>query len=135
ENATFLAGRAIGQATTLNANGQPNAIGSQFKVFNEVSSIQIVNHELWTIVPIDWNGWGPQSGSNSPPGVPGYIKVSGENPIIPADYASLPRGKEFRYTPQAIFGYNLDRLVWNHHPEKYIADKHLEIDDNGEAHY
>ena len=28
ENATFLAGRAIGQATTLNASGQPNAIGS-----------------------------------------------------------------------------------------------------------
>ncbi len=133
ENATLLAGRALGQATTLDRNGQPNAIGSQFKVYNEVSSIQIIKHELWTIVPIDWNGWGPQFSGAS--GVPGYIKVAGENPIIPAEYISLPSGKEFRYTSEAIWGNNLDRLVWRYHLDKYIADKHLEIDEEGEPHY
>lgn len=133
ENATFLAGRAIGQATTLDRSGQPNPIGSQFKVYDEVSSVQIIKRELWTIVPIDWNGWGPQfSGA---PGIPGYIKVAGENPIIPAEYVSLKPGKEFRYTPEAIWGYNLDRLIWRYHPDKYIADKHLEIDEDGEPHY
>ncbi len=86
-----------------------------------------------TIVPLDWNGWGPQW--NGTPGVPGYIKVPGENPITPAEYVALPKGKEFRYTPKAVWGYNLDRLVWRYHPEKYIADKHLEIDKEGEPHY
>lgn len=133
ENATFLAGRALGQATTLDSRGQPNTIGSQFRVYEEVSSVQIIKHELWTIVPIDWSGWGPQF-SNAP-GVPGYIKVAGENPVIPAEYVALAPGKEFRYTPEALWGNNLDRMVWRHHPDKYIADKHLEVDENGEPHY
>ncbi len=133
ENATFLAGRALGQATTLGPTGGPNAIGSQFKVFDEVSSTQIIGHELWTIVPLDWSGWGPQFSGAA--GVPGYIKVAGENPIIPAEYVSFKPGKEFRYTPEGIWGNNLDRLIWRHHPDKYIADTHLEIDEEGEPHY
>ncbi len=134
ENATFLASRAIGQATTLDSSGNPNAIGSQFTVNDGVSSIQLINHELWTIVPIDWSGWGPQF-SPQVNGVPGYIKVSGENPLIPAEYVKLGAGHEFRYTPEAMWGNNLDRLVWNNFPEKYIADMHLEIDDQGVPHY
>jgi len=139
ENAHFLAGRAIGQATTLDSRGQPNSIGSQFTIYEDRSSIQIIGKELWTIVPLDWKsslGWkslGLQwSGT---PGVPGYIKVSAENPIIPAEYVPLPAGKEFRYTPKAIFSKNLERLVWTYHKDKNIADIHLEIDDQGGPHY
>lgn len=133
ENALFLAGRAIGQATTIDARGQPNSIGSQFTVNDGVSSVQIIKNELWTIVPLDWSGWGPQFSPT--PGVPGYIKVSGENPIIPAEYVSLKNGNEFRYTPEATFSKNLNRLVWRHHPNKYIADIHLEIDEEDKPHY
>lgn len=134
ENAHFLASRAVGQATTVNANGQVNAIGSKFTVHSDVSSIQIIKGELWTIVPLDWSGWGPWF-SGTALGVPGYIKVSGENPIVPAEYVSLGSGNEFRFTPESYFGQNLDRLVWNQYPDKYIADKHLEIDDEGKPHY
>lgn len=133
ENALFLAGRAIGQATTLDSNGQPNAIGSQFKVFDEVSSVQIINGEIWTVVPLDWAKWGPQYSSTT--GVPGYIKVSGENPTIPAEYVSLGNGHEFRYTPEAVFSKNLERLVWSNNLDKWIADIHLEIDENNKPHY
>lgn len=133
ENALFLAGRAIGQATTLDSNGQPNAIGSQFKVFDEVSSVQIIKNELWTIVPLDWARMGPQFSSTT--GVPGYIKVSGENPTIPAEYVSLGNGHEFQYTPESIFSKNLKRLVWSHHLDKKIADIHLEIDDDDKPYY
>lgn len=133
ENAQFLAGRAIGQATTLDKSGQPNAIGSQFKVYDEVSSVQIIKGELWTIVPLDWTSCGPQFSPTT--GVPGYIKVSGENPIIPAEYVPVNKGQEFRYTPESIWGSNLSRLIWQHHMDKQIADTHLEIDDEGRPHY
>lgn len=133
ENAQFLAGRAIGQATTLDSSGQPNAIGSQFTIHEDRSSVQIIGKELWTVVPLDWSRWGPQYSGT--PGVPGYIKVSAENPILPAEYVSLPAGKEFRYTPESVFTKNLDRLVWRHHMDKYIADIHLELDDQNVPHY
>jgi hypothetical protein len=133
ENAMFLAGRAVGQATTLDARGQPNSIGSQFKVFDDVASVQIIKGELWTIVPLDWTTWGPQFSGTT--GVPGYIKVSGENPILSAEYVGLRSGDEFRYTPETIGGNNLTRFVWGQYPDKIIADTHLEIDDEGKPHY
>ncbi len=134
ENAEMLSARAIGQATTLNANGQPNSIGSQFQVNEGVSSIQFIHNELWTITPLDWTGWGPQFDGRTP-GVPGYIKVSGENPTIPAHYVGLASGQEFQYTPEALWSKNLDRLVWYYHSDKIIADKHLEVDENDKPHY
>ncbi|MDB5259747.1 MAG: hypothetical protein JWO73_955 [Candidatus Taylorbacteria bacterium] len=133
ENALFLARRAIGQATTLDSRGQPNAIGSQFTIREARSSVQIIGKELWTIVPLDWTSYGPQYSGTI--GVPGYIKVSAENPILPAEYVSLPAGKEFKYTPEAVFSHNLERLVWKHHMDKYVADIHLEIDDENVPHY
>lgn len=133
ENAIYLAGRAIGQATTLDANGQPNSIGSQFNVSNGRSSVQIIKGELWTIVPIDWSGAWVQFGNTTR--VPGYIKVSGENPVIPAEYVSLRVGEQFKYSPESVWGNNLERLVWYSHPDKYIADIHLEVDESGKAFY
>lgn len=134
ENALFLARRAMGQSTTLDANGLPNAIGSQFQVAGDEPSIQIIKGELWTVVPLDWSAWMAQWFSVTP-GVPGYIKVAGENPIIPAEYVALKNGELFRYTPETVGSRNLDRWVWSHHSSKIIADKHLEIDDEGKPHY
>lgn len=133
ENALFLARRAIGQSTHTDASGNPYSVGSQFTVYDSYKSLQIINNELWTIVPLDWVGIGPQQSSTL--GVPGYIRVSAENPIIPAQYVSLPPGKELRYTPKSIFSHNLQRLVWKHHIDKCIADIHLEIDDNNQPFY
>jgi hypothetical protein len=66
------------------------------------------------------------------------MKVHGEDPVHPATYVALGEGHEMRYTPEAYWHQNLERLVWNAHPMKVIADIHLEIDDGedgGKPHY
>ena len=133
ENADYLAARALGQSTTLDSNGAPVGIGSQFGVQDGYGSIQIINAELWTIVPVDWSSWSAQWGNNY--GVPGYIKVSAENATIPAEYVKLQPDKQFHYTPETIFGNNLQRLVWSYHLDKIIADVHLEINEEGRPFY
>lgn len=131
ENALALAVRAMGQATTIDTNGRVFSIGSQFSVSGV--SLQIIDGALSTIVSLDWSNNNVQQSAT--PGIPGYIKVSGENPILPAEFVHVSPGRAFVYTPQARWESNLDRLVWYYHPNKYIADTHLEIDDEGNPFY
>ncbi|MFA6502961.1 MAG: hypothetical protein WCT45_01750 [Candidatus Paceibacterota bacterium] len=136
ENAQFMAGRAVGQATAMSGQGQQQQTMSQFQLVEDISSIQIIRGELWTIIPLDWNGFGPWSSTT--PGVPGYMKVHGEDPIHPAQFIPVKSGNEMRYTPGAYWHQNLQRLVWNAQPTKVIVDTHLEIDDGedgGKPHF
>ncbi len=136
ENALFMAGRAVGQGTVVVGGQQRQISMSQFRIDDKISSIQIIRNELWTIVPLDWTGWQTQTSATQ--GVPGYMKVHGEDPMHPAQFVAVKPGRELKYTPGAVFSYNLERLVWNAHPFKVIADIHMEVDDGedgGTPHY
>lgn len=132
ENAEFMARRAVGQATAgQSSQDQRQQSMSQFEIKRGISSVQIIKHELWTIVPLDWKGWGPWSSAT--PGIPGYLKVHGEDPVFPAKYVAVLKGREMKYTPEAFWHQNLGRLVWNAHPFKSIVDVHMEIDDGDDG--
>lgn len=118
ELAEYLADKQLGSA--------PGAIGSQFKVSKASMTLQKVNGKLQYIAPLDFGGlWEWNSANTSP----GYVAIDGEDPLKPA---VLKLGKKFRYTPEACFGNNLDRML---HKKGYlvsstITDRSFEIDDS-----
>jgi len=118
ELAEFLADKQLGSA--------PGAIGSQFKISKNTMTLQEVNGKLQYIAPLDFGGlWEWNSANVSP----GYVIVDAEDPLKPA---VLKLGKKFRYTPEAYFGNNLDRML---HKKGYlisstITDRSFEVDDN-----
>src|SRR3989344_2561491 len=119
ENAFYLAKQALGQG---------GAIGSQFKVVEDLVTPQLINGKFRLVVPIDFQGWLTWRATKR---VPGYIVVNGEDPTIPAQLEQLPSDQQFVYTPNACWEYRLDRHLWrNGYANKGLTNYALELDDD-----
>lgn len=75
--------------------------------------------------------------NNRDKGTPGYVLV---DPIKQnADYHKLESiegtGDGLRYIPSAMFGDNLNRLLWMQYPTKVFGVPHFELDDEGHPFY
>lgn len=120
DNALYITRKVVGELGT---------VGSQFQISEESMTLQTIKGELWYVVPIDFTGlraW-MSAGSSL-----GYIMVHAEDPNRQPIVKSLPKEKQFVYTPGAFFGNNLIRHL---HLSGYLRSElngtHLELDDDG----
>ncbi len=122
ENAIYQAMKMVGAA---------GAIGSQFSISKDNVTLQMINGELWYIAPLDFAGFSVWTSSK---GVPGYIKVHGEDPHRQPELVLLKEGEHMQYTPGAYFGYNLKRHLRNTgYLNKALSDWTFEVDESGKA--
>lgn len=120
ELALYLARKRLGEAE--------GAIGSQYQLSEDHTTIQRVNGELWYVIPLDFSGFTVWTASE---GVPGYVKVHAEDPNRQPVVVSNQR---FRYMPGAYFGDNLERHLWSHgYMTAGLTDYTLELDEEGRA--
>ena len=123
ENAAYMAKQALGQA---------GAIGSQFEVGHAITQ-QKINGDFWYIVPLDHKTWSTWLYTKT---IPAFIRVSGQNPYLPAELVKLPKSEELRYTPSAFFEYNLERHLWAHgYANTGLIEFVPEVDENGKLWY
>lgn len=121
-NAIYKATMAVSQA---------GAIGSQFKLSADHTTLQVINNELWFIIPLDYNGFSVWWSVGE---TPGYILIHGEDPHRKPIVKILDKGKGFKYMPGAYFGDNLERHLRNNgYLSKGLTDETLEIDEAGKA--
>ena len=123
ENALYLARKVVGELGT---------VGSQFQVDDRVLAPQLINKELWYVVPLDFSGWRAWSNAGT---VIGYIMISAEDPNRQPVVKQLPKEEQFVYTAGAWFGDNLERhirLSGNLLSSDIVAT-HLELDDSDKA--
>lgn len=117
EMANYLADKCLGE--------MPGAVGSQFKISEAHMTLQMINKELWYVVPLDYRGlfvW-----MNSP-GSPGYIMVHAEDPRR----TPVPKitKETLCYMPGAYFSACLPiHLYLNGYT--MTTDYSFEVDDNG----
>lgn len=118
ENALYQAQKVLGTA---------GAIGSQFEIGE--MTVQMVRGELAFIAPLDFAGFSVWLNTN---GVPGYIKVSGEDPHRQAEFVRFPKDRQMVFTPGAFFSFNLERhLRKNGYLGVGLTEYTFEIDDEG----
>lgn len=123
DNAHYMAQQALGQA---------GAIGSQFKIVDPIT-LQKVGDKFWYIVPLDHQGWSTWRHVRK---VPAYIRVSGEDPSIPAELVNFTEGQEPVYTPESCWEYNLERHLWtNGYASTGLMDFTPEVDEKGKFWY
>lgn len=122
ENATYLAKKVLGEA---------GAIGSQFNISEDHMTLQMINKELWYVVPLDYQGFSVWTSTD---GVPGYIMVSGEDPHRQAILKMMPANQKMKYTPGAFFSEELERQLRNKgFINLALTDYTFEIDEAGKA--
>lgn len=120
ENATYQAQKTMGSA---------GAIGSQFAISEDHMTLQMINGSLWFVVPLDYVGFSVWTSTS---GVPGYIKISGEDPHRQPELVMLPNDQRMIYTPNAYFGDNLERHLRNTgYLNVGLANCTFEIDESG----
>ena len=120
ENAVYAAQKVMGSA---------GAIGSQFAISEDHMTLQMINGSLWFVVPLDYAGFSVWTSTS---GVPGYIKVSGEDPHRQPELVMLPDNQRMIYTPGAYFGNNLERYLRNTgYLNVGLGDWTFEIDETG----
>lgn len=118
ENANFLAKQSFGQV---------GAIGSQFEIMEESTTPQFIGDKFKVIVPVDFRGFWAWYYTGT---IPGYVVVNGEDPTAEATFVQLPQEKQFRYSPNACFEFNLERHIWRQGYRNYgITSYTLEVDD------
>ncbi|RNA69874.1 hypothetical protein [Alteribacter keqinensis] len=93
------------------------------------SSIQKIDDELYWVSPIEFDGLFRWFTTDH---VPGYIKVSAENPN---DQAELVDTYEMSYVPSAYFGENAKRMVRSEYEDIIIVSESFEPDENGHPYY
>lgn len=121
ELAVFMADKQLGEA-------EGGSIGSQYQVAKSFMTIQRIKGELWWVAPLDYNGFSVWTSVGT---VPGYVKVSAEDPYQAVE---LVLGKEYRYTPGAYFSDDLERYLWSHgYVAKGLTDYSFEEDEDGKA--
>lgn len=118
ENALYQADKALGQA---------GAIGSQFQVAREYTTLQRIGGQWWYVVPLDYSGvsvwW-------STDGVPAYIKVSAEDPNRQPILVNIKNNGKMKFTPGAFFGNNIERYMRYHgYLNKGMYELLFEIDE------
>ncbi len=125
ENALYVAKKVVGELGT---------IGSQFSIGEQSLTLQAIKGELWYVVPLDFAGW--RAWNNAGTSV-GYIMVHAEDPNRQPVVKQLPKEKQFVYTPGAYFGNDLIRHLRldKDYMRVVLEGTHLEIDEEGEAHW
>ncbi|TMW72950.1 type II secretion system protein M [Alteribacter natronophilus] len=93
------------------------------------SSIQTIDDELFWVSPIEFDGFFRWLTTDH---VPGYIKISAEDPN---DQAELVSEYEMSYVPSAYFGSNAKRMVRQEHEDIIIVSESFEPDDDGHPYY
>ena len=122
ENAIYQAMKIVGAA---------GAIGSQFSVSKDHVTLQMIKGELWYVAPLDFASFSVWTSSK---GVPGYIKVHGEDPHRQPELVLFKEGQLMQYSPGAYFGYDLERHLRNSgYLNKGLSDWTFEVDENGKA--
>lgn len=114
-----------------NSLGQLGAIGSQFVISEELSTVQIVKdgekESLLWIIPLDFKGLGAWYETGK---VPAYLTVNAEDTHADPILVKLPEKNHMKFTPGAFFGSNAERhLRSNGYFSKGLIDWSLEIDD------
>jgi hypothetical protein len=122
ENAIYMAKNSISKGGNL---------GSQFQVVKKNMTLQKINNVFWFVVPLDFkDDYGVWSNTHV---TPGYIMVSAEDDETEPVFKTLPDNKKLRYTPNAFFGFDLERhLRMNGYLNVGLIDYTFEVDDNGD---
>lgn len=129
ETAHTLAKKALGQQT------DGKSLGSLYNVDFDHGAVQEVRGELWWIFPLDYRGYFAASNNNT---IPGYVRVSAQDPNREATLVTENiNGKKFsiKYTPEAVFGNNLDRRAYNTFPWANREDITFEVDEEWNPYY
>ncbi|MDD4412724.1 MAG: hypothetical protein PHR00_03715 [Patescibacteria group bacterium] len=108
--------------TTLTQDG--TTLGSQFPLDEKHITLQKINNDYYYLIPLDFKGYGVWTQADY---VPGYVKVSATDP-----YAKpiLITGLKMKYTPDAFFGNNLERMLYWKYYNKILCDYSFEEDDS-----
>lgn len=107
--------------------------GSQYQLSEKHMTLQKIEGknglEYVYLIPLDFTGYFVWLNVDY---VPGYVKVSATDP-----YATpkLINNIKMKYTPEAYFGDNLERMLYRKYPNKVFMDYSFESDDNGNMFY
>jgi len=94
-------------------------------------TLQMVSGHLYFIVPLDYTGFSVWSKTD---GVPGYIRVDGEDPHAQPETVMLSGGQKMLYMPGAFFSQNLKRHLRNNgYLNSILTDWTFEVDDSGKV--
>ncbi|PWI58755.1 hypothetical protein [Sulfoacidibacillus thermotolerans] len=104
-------------------------LGPQYHVSNQgLSLVRYHGQLIWT-APLDYNNgliWLTKHTT------PGYVYTSASNPSAKP---VLVQNAEYTITPQAGFGYNLQRVLYQHFPTLYIGTSDWELNPSGEGYW
>lgn len=108
--------------TTLTQDGA--TLGSQFPLDEDHITLQKINSDYYYLIPLDFKGYSVWTQADY---VPGYVKVSATDP-----YAKplLITGLKMKYTPDAFFSNNLERVLYWKYYDKILCDYSFEEDDS-----
>lgn len=113
--------------TALSQDG--NTLGSQYPLSEQYCTLQKVNSDYWYLIPLDFKSYTVWTNSD---GVPGYVRVSATDPYRKPE---LVTGKKFKFTPEACFGDNLERRLYEKYYNKILMDYSFEEDDLGNVYW
>jgi len=97
---------------------------------------QLVNGEFWWIFPLEFSGYSKWNQDNQ---VPGYIKVSAEDPLLSPQAVQLDANNQeihIKYLNSACFEYNARRYLHNNgYMFNFLSDWTFEVDDQWRPYY
>ncbi|MEK7573567.1 MAG: hypothetical protein AAB531_04030 [Patescibacteria group bacterium] len=93
-------------------------------------TLQSVNDHLYWLSPLEFANW--RSWESVGQVSPGFIAVDAENPN---ENVQLKLGYEMRYTPDAYFESNLDRMLFDKYRSYIIDGLSLEVDDDWKPYF
>jgi len=110
--------------------GNLGAIGSQFQVTSDTVTLQMINKDLWYVLPLDYTGftvWTSASGS------PGFVKVHAGDHTRQPEMVEFQNQRKMVYSPGAYMSYDLERhLRQNGFMTKELIDFQFEVDEEGQ---
>jgi hypothetical protein len=116
-NASIVLANAIG------------GLGPQYHVSSQGLAIVRFHGQLIWAAPLEFNNgliWLTKHAS------PGYVWTSASNPSAKPN---LVLGQQYYYTPQAGFGFNLNRVLYQHYPAYYLGTTDWEVDTTGQGYW
>jgi hypothetical protein len=115
-------------ATAL-SEGKDRGLSSRFSI--GAYTKQKVGSRLMWVAPLDYAAFRHWQSSEC---TPAYVQLSAEDASERPELIEEVDGKPLcmKYMPEAYFGNNLERYVWNNGYSNYVLDGyHLELDDSG----
>jgi hypothetical protein len=94
--------------------------------------IQTLNGTLVWITPLDYTGFFIKAWSYASEGTGGYVIVNAEDPKAEAQLVPVSR---MIYTRYALFGNEVNRRVWQEHPEYLQMETSFQLDDSMQPEY